>query len=228
MTDIFSQFRACPLLAGFPDEALHQAARLARIRRCPAGEMIYRKGELQSCLCVIAEGSVRINSVNSEGREAILIALNAGTWFGDAVFVPGAGRVYGATAHTDAVLVELPGPAFHELLQRFPEAYPAVVENISRRLWSAMTLIEEDALRNTTARIGRRLLFLCEMQRGGGAMGEPVTLNLTREHIANLMGMTRQGVHRTLKQFEQAGLISLGYGFIIIHDEQSLLDFLEQ
>ena len=87
-------------------------------------------------------------------------------------------------------------------------------------------MIEEDALRGTQARIGQRLLFLSQMQRGGKPESGPVTVRLTREHIANMMGMTRQGVHRTLKAFEAQGLITLGYGRITIEDEAALREHL--
>lgn len=226
MTDAFAVLRQCPLLKGFPDVAIAEAAQHARVRRFRAGERIYEKGEPQSNLCVIAEGMVRISSVNAEGREAVLIIFDQGTWFGDAVFSPGTGRVYGATAHEGAELVELPGPFFRELMQRYPESYPMVLDLISQRLWSAISMIEEDALRGTEARVGRRLLFLAQMQRGGMPAGGPVTVRLTREHIANMMGMTRQGVHGVLKGFRQRGLIQLGYGQITIEDEAALQGYL--
>ncbi|MGB1466651.1 MAG: Crp/Fnr family transcriptional regulator [Alcanivorax nanhaiticus] len=227
MLNVIEVLRACPLFQGFPDAAIVEAAPHVRVRRFDKNEPVYEKGEPQVWLCVIASGMVRIHSVNAQGQEAMLIVLDQGAWVGDAVFAPGAERVYGATAHTAAEIVELPGDFFRALMARYPEGYPVVLDCISRRLWSAMTLIEEDALRGTLTRIGRRLLFLCDMQRGGqrDATG-PVRVALTREHIASMMGMTRQGVHKTLKRFETEGLIELGYGFITVKDEQRLTDFL--
>lgn len=227
MNDVIDVLRRCPLFAGFPEVAITEAASHARVRRFQKDEPVYDKGEPQVWLCVIAKGMVRIHSVNAEGREAMLIVLDQGAWVGDAVFAPGADRVYGATAHTAAEIVELPGDFFRDLMARYPESYPVILDCISRRLWSAMTLIEEDALRGTLARIGRRLLFLCDIQRGGASERQgPVTIALTREHIANMMGMTRQGVHKTLKRFEAEGLIELGYGCITVRDEHALTEFL--
>lgn len=228
MIDIAEVLRGCPLFAGFPQAAIAQAVPHARVRSFRRNEAVYEKGEPQVWLCVIASGMVRIHSMNAEGREALLIVLDQGAWVGDAVFAPGVDRVYGATAHTAAEIVELPGDFFRDLMARYPECYPVILDCISRRLWSAMTLIEEDALRGTLARIGRRLLFLCDIQRGDKPRADgPVTIALTREHIANMMGMTRQGVHKTLKKFEAEGLIELGYGCITVPDESALMNFLE-
>ena len=65
------------------------------------------------------------------------------------------------------------------------------------------------------------------MHRGGAEPGGPVTVRLTREHIANMMGMTRQGVHRTLKQFQREGLVELGYGQVTICSEDALRRYLD-
>lgn len=220
--DVQAVMRSCPLLAGFPDEAFGEVAAMARIRRFGADDPIYDRGSMQSTLCVIASGTVRITSVNAAGREATLIIFDAGSWFGDTVFSPGMPRVYGATAHEEAVIVELPGEGFRRLMASYPESYPIALDLVSRRLWSAMSIIEDDALRGLTARIGRRLLFLAEIQGVRTSSSEPVSLKLTREQLANMMGMTRQGVHSRIKDLESLGLLELRYGQITLCNPQGL------
>ncbi|MDI9244515.1 Crp/Fnr family transcriptional regulator [Marinobacter sp. CHS3-4] len=216
----------CPLLSGFPPEALDELAAIGRIRAFNANEQIYEQGAMNTTLCVIAEGVVRISSINAEGREATLIMFSAGAWFGDAVFSPGVPRVYGATAHEPVKLVELPGEEFRALMGRYPQSYPVALDMVSRRLWAAMSIIEDDALRNIPTRIGRRLLFLAQIQGTGEAGKDPVTLWITREHMANMMGMTRQGVHKWIKAFEAEGLVELGYGRMTLTNPAALQAFL--
>lgn len=227
MTDIHTVLAHCPLFAGFPEAALDDLAAIARIRRFEAHELIYSKGSATSTLNVIASGVVRINSVNPAGREATLIMFSAGTWFGDSVFSPGMRRVYGATAHEAATLIEMPGEAFRQLMATYPQCYPVILDMVSRRLWAAMSIIEDDALRGIAARIGRRLLFLAEIQGNGEAGADPVTIWITREHMANMMGMSRQGVHKWIKDFERRGLLRLGYGRITLTDLAALQRHME-
>ncbi|WP_322001159.1 Crp/Fnr family transcriptional regulator [Marinobacter alexandrii] len=226
MSDLKSVLQVCPLLGGLPAAGFKEAEAMARWRQFRAGESIYDKGSMQSSLCVIAEGTVRISSVNSEGREATLIIFGPSAWFGDTVFSPDTPRVYGATAHEDARVVELPGEGFRQLLARYPEAYPRALDLVSRRLWSAMSIIADDALRGIDARVGRRLLFLTQIQGHGDRYTQPVTFRLTREHIGNMMGMTRQGVHRVIKRFEGEGLLKLEYGRITITNPSALQAYL--
>lgn len=228
MTRIKTVLTDCPVLSGFPPEAVDELAAIGRIRTFSGGEQIYEQGSANTTLCVIAEGVVRISSINAGGREATLIMFSAGAWFGDAVFSPGMPRVYGATAHEPVTLVELPGDGFRALMGRYPECYPVVLDKVSRRLWAAMSIIEDDALRNIQARIGRRLLFLAQVQGDGEVVTEPVTIRITREHIANMMGMTRQGVHKWIKEFEGQGLISLAYGRITLINPAALKAFLSR
>ncbi|MFN2361758.1 MAG: Crp/Fnr family transcriptional regulator [Marinobacter sp.] len=227
MTDIKAVLAQCPLFAGFPETAFCDLAAIARIRKFGADELIYSKGSATSTLDVIASGVVRISSVNPAGREATLVMFSAGTWFGDSVFSPGMRRVYGATAHEAATLVEMPGDPFRELMAKYPECYPVIVDMISRRLWGAMSIIEDDALRGIAARIGRRLLFLAQLQGDGDTGTGPVTIRITREHLANMMGMTRQGVHKWIKDFERQGLVKLTYGRITLSEPAVLQRYLD-
>ncbi|WP_101675349.1 Crp/Fnr family transcriptional regulator [Alloalcanivorax mobilis] len=219
--------QSCSLLSGLPAAALREAAAVARVRPFQANQVIYERGEVQSTLSVVGSGSVRISSTNEQGREVLLTLFEAGAWFGDTVFSPGMPRVFGATAHTDGDLVEVPGQDYRELLARFPEAYPRTLDMLSRRLWSAISIIEDNVLRDIPARVGRRLLFLAEMHDHSRGLG-PVTFKLTREHIANMMGMTRQGVHGVLKTMEEEGLIHFGYGVITLPDPNALRDYLNR
>ncbi|TGN40392.1 Crp/Fnr family transcriptional regulator [Marinobacter confluentis] len=228
MTGIKTVLADCPILSGFPPEAMEELAAIGRVRTFSGGEQIYEQGAANTTLCVIADGVVRISSINPGGREATLVMFSTGAWFGDAVFSPGMPRVYGATAHEPVTLVELPGDGFRALMGRYPQCYPVVLDMVSRRLWAAMSIIEDDALRNIPTRIGRRLLFLAQMQSDGEPDAEPVSIRITREHMANMMGMTRQGVHKWIKAFEREGLLSLGYGSITLTDPAALQAFLSR
>lgn len=209
--------------------AKRSLAEQARNRSYSAGEIIYPPGALQSSLCIIASGRVRICASNIAGREAILAILDVGAWFGDTVFSPGMPRVFGATAHEGCRVFEIQGETLRSIMREHPEAYPVALDQVSRRLWSAMSVIQDDVLRGTEARIGRRLLFLAQMHHRSGEEGTVgVSFSLTRELLANMMGMTRQGLHRVLKNIEAQGLIEFAYGRVTIADPARLKQYLDR
>ncbi|QKX16147.1 Crp/Fnr family transcriptional regulator [Microbulbifer sp. YPW1] len=228
MNDVLSVIETCPLLEGLSKPAKLSLAEQARNRAYGAGEIIYPPGALQGSLCIIARGRVRICASNVAGREAILAILDVGAWFGDTVFSPGMPRVFGATAHEDCEVFEIQGEVLRTTLRDNPDAYPVALDQVSRRLWSAMSVIQDDVLRGTEARIGRRLLFLAQMHNRSGQDGNvAVSFALTRELLANMMGMTRQGVHRVLKNIEAQGLIEFAYGRVTISDPERLMRYVD-
>ncbi|SEA44907.1 Crp/Fnr family transcriptional regulator [Microbulbifer marinus] len=228
MTELVPILDNCPLLAGLPNEAKLELARQARIRRYRADEVIYLPGAMQSQLSIVAAGRVRLCSSNASGREAALAILDTGAWFGDTVFSPGLPRVFGATAHDDCQIVDIPGEVLRALMADNPEAYPVALDLVSRRLWSAMSIIQDDVLRGTEARLARRLLFLAQMHNSPVDAGSTASFRLTREQLANMMGMTRQGAHRALKHIEAQGLIEFAYGRVTIPDTGRLQAHVEK
>ena len=221
----------CSLLKGLPGEGLAELAQVARPRNLAADEFLYRRGDVQPILGVIVSGSIRISSLNEEGREAVLVILDAGSWFGDSVFCPGQPRVYDALAHEQSLVLDIPGDVFHQVLARHPEAYPRMLRLLSQRLLAVMAIVEEDSLRDTLTRVGRRLLFLARMHSDDRSHlegnGRSVSLRLTRDQFASMMGMTRQGVHGVLKKLAAEGLISVGYGRLDIPDVDRLQAYLQ-
>ncbi len=216
----------CPLLTGLPQKARGHLAKKALYQRFASGDILYPPGSHLERLSIIAEGQVRICSSNGAGREATLAILDAGAWFGDTVFCPGNPRVFGASAHSACVVVDIPGDLLREQMAQHPEAYPVALEQISRRLWTVMSIIQDDVLRGTEARIARRLFFMAQMHNSG-KQSSPASFRLTRELLANTMGMTRQGVHRVLKNIEAKGLIESSYGRICVPDVERLKTYIE-
>ncbi|MBR9789869.1 MAG: Crp/Fnr family transcriptional regulator [Vibrionaceae bacterium] len=218
----------CPVLSGLPEEGINDAVHIVRPRHFDEKALICSKGDKHSSLMVIAKGAVRVNSISTKGKEVTLMIFDTGGWFGDNVFSPGMPRIFGATAHSDVTLLELPGDKFRQLLAKYPQSYPVILDLMSRRLWSAISVIEDDAIRGIEERIGRRLLLLATYQTNRAINADPCVVRVTREHIANMMGLTRQSVHKVLKKLEELGILKLGYGSITIPNPLLMEEYLKQ
>lgn len=228
MEDIKKLLLQCPVLSGLPEEGIDDAVQIVRSRHFDEKALICNKGDKHSSLMVIAKGAVRVNSISAKGKEVTLMIFDAGGWFGDNVFSPGMPRIFGATAHSDVTLLEFPGDKFRQLLAKYPQSYPVILDLMSRRLWSAISVIEDDAIRGIEERIGRRLLLLAEYQTNRAISANPCVVRVTREHIANMMGLTRQSVHKVLKKLEGLGILNLSYGCITILNPLEMEEYLKQ
>ncbi|ENG5980689.1 Crp/Fnr family transcriptional regulator [Vibrio alginolyticus] len=228
MEEVKTLLAKCPVLSGLPDKGLSEAAQMTKVRCFDEKALICNKGALQSSLMVIAQGAVRVNSVSSKGKEVTLMIFEAGGWFGDNVFSPGMPRIFGATAHSDVTVMELPGDKFRQLLAKYPQSYPTILDLLSRRLWSAISVIEDDAIRGIEERVAKRLLLLAEYQLNQAIDTRPCVVRVTREHIANMMGLTRQSVHKILKRLESIGMLELNYGSVTITNPKRLEEYFKE
>ncbi|MDF4956905.1 helix-turn-helix domain-containing protein, partial [Vibrio parahaemolyticus] len=53
-------------------------------------------------------------------------------------------------------------------------------------------------------------------------------VRVTREHIANMMGLTRQSVHKILKRLESIGMLELNYGSVTITNPKRLEEYFKE
>lgn len=214
----------CHLFEGFPSQGLIEAAGIARAREFKKGHVIYRKGISPKTLAVIETGSVRINAVNSAGKEMTLKICSAGNWFGEAVFFPESGRPYGAVAHEQTRLLEFSATEFNVLLSNYPQCYPSIVQQLGERFEAAVMVIEDDVLRSIPARLARRLLFSADFRTSHSK--DSASICLTQEQLGSMLGISRQAAYRAIQKLKSEGLVDFSYGSITINNKARLEAFI--
>lgn len=216
----------CRLFQAIPPEGIAEAALLARLREFEEGQIIYQKGISAKTLTLVESGSIRVNAVNSSGKEMTLMFCSAGNWFGDGIFFPDSPRPYGAVAHEQTRILEFAAADFIALLARYPQCYPSIIQQLGRRLEAALLIIEDDVLRSIPARLARRLLFAADFHIDGGA--DSASLRLTQEQVGNMLGISRQAIYRAMQKLKTEGLIDFSYGSISIISKAALEVFISR
>jgi CRP-like cAMP-binding protein len=168
----------------------------------------------------LVEGHLKISTLREDGKEAILVVLEAGNWFGEISLIDGRPRTHDATALGPAEVLALPRAAFDALLRRTPFAQ-AVCRLLAVRMRTLYGMVEDVTLRSTRARIARRLLLLARGDATQSADARRV-VPVSQEQLAMMLGITRQTLNRELKALVQGGAIALGYGRIEIASVRAL------
>ncbi|BBB64418.1 transcriptional regulator [Undibacterium sp. YM2] len=187
--------------------------------RLRPGEMLFRQGDQPNGFYALLSGTVKMSTLSAEGREAILIFLDAATWFGEISLIDGEPRTHDATALSEVELLVLEPPVFNILMQRNSFAN-AITRMLAKRIRLLYGIVEDAGLRSVRARVARRLLLLAEVanrQQDGHAL-----VTVTQEALAMMLGMTRQTLSKELQFFRQHDLIRLAYGSIEILSESRL------
>lgn len=187
-------------------QALLGAAELLRLR---PGEMLFRQGDAPGGFYGLLSGHLKISSLREDGREAILVVLEAGNWIGEISLMDGQPRTHDATALQAAEVLVVPQAAFAARMDEAPFAR-AVAALLAARVRSLYGMVEDAALRSTRARVARRLLLLARGDATFAASARPV-VPVSQEALAMMLGITRQTLSKELKALAALGAVVLRY-----------------
>ena len=121
--------KSSPIFEETPDRALASLAALADHLEITAGETVIHKGDLESCLYVIARGKMRVHD-----EERSIAVLETGEIIGEMALLDPAPRSASVTAMEDSILFRLEKEAFDIALADNPEIAHGVLRVLCRRL----------------------------------------------------------------------------------------------
>lgn len=215
---------ANPWFAALP--ASEQRALLAAAvpQRLAAGELLFRQGDPVAGpgggFFALLSGAIKISTLRPDGKEAILVLLEPGNWFGEVVVEDEVLRIHDATALGPVEVLAVPQPRFLALMKRLAFARAMAVLQAAR-VRALYTLLEDATLRTLRARVARRLLFLA---RGDATLSRESRreVALPQEALAMMLGVSRQTLSGELQALAAEGAIRLGYGRIEIVSVEQL------
>ena len=225
--DLLAPMSANPWFGALPLADRRSMLKASELLRLRPGEMLFRQGDPvpagSGAFFGLVSGSLKASSQREDGKEAILVVLEAGNWFGEISLIDSQPRTHDATALGAAEVLVLPRAAFDELMQR-PAFSHAVCRMLAARVRLLYGMVEDATLRSTRARVARRLLLLTRGDATQAVESRPV-LPISQEALAMMLGITRQTLSKELKALVDAKAVALGYGRIEIESVAKLEQF---
>jgi CRP/FNR family transcriptional regulator, cyclic AMP receptor protein len=215
---IRAALEATPWFAALPDAVRGAVIACAKPRLLKAGETLFERGEDGDGLFVVLEGTMRLSTVTTEGRETVLDFYGPGFWFGEVSPLAGEPRAFSAQAHEDAWLVHVGGAHLEALLASHAPFSRALLRLEAQRLLVLLGAIETYSALSMEQRLASRLLMLAERFGVAGERGLELTLDLSHETLARLTGSTRQRVNSILNSWQRAGVMEHHYGRLVLND----------
>ena len=214
--------RSVPLFRDFEPAELSELAQLITTRRFGKHQTIFREGEPGQSFYLILSGSVAIVHVVPDGRETILSILKERDFFGEMSIFESALRAASVRTLTDVEVGIIDRNDFLALIDRSPRIGRLLVTALSDRLRAANKLISSTTSQDIRSRLAALLINL------GQNFGEPtpqglrITLRLTNQEMANMIGTTRETVNRTLNRFWDEHVIDMRTAHVVIADQEKL------
>jgi CRP/FNR family cyclic AMP-dependent transcriptional regulator len=206
-----------PLFNGLDRVELERFAEVTREKSYPKGSVILFEDDPGDSLFVVRDGRVKVVLIGEDGREVILGVLGVGEYFGELSLIDDRPRSAHVIAMEDSNLLVLRREDFRKRVESSPSVAWSLLTELSRRLRRADDKIGGLVLLDVPGRIARLLLDLAE-ESGTNAIEK----TLTHQTIAQMIGASRETVSRAMKDFQDAGWITVERRRIALADRAAL------
>ncbi|WP_052248472.1 Crp/Fnr family transcriptional regulator [Chryseobacterium taiwanense] len=171
------------------------------------GQMVFSEGDQVSYYFQITEGKVKLNNYNEEGKEFIHNILGKKQSFGDSLIFLDKLYPMNAVCLVPTEIIRLPKNNFIDLLEKHPDISMEMNHCLSQRLYYKLVMMQNMASLNPSIRLKGLLDYLRSFHDNDCEYCFPV--ELTRQQIANLVGLRVETVIRALKKMEKEGKIKI-------------------
>ncbi len=217
-----SLLKKVPLFAEFGDEDLAAVALLVQPRRFSKHAVLVYEGDPGDALFVVVKGNVAVTRLSNEGKESILSILKEGDFFGEMGVLDASPRSATIKALGDVEVAMLARKDFLDLLARSAQMSLRLVLTLSSRLRATNQAIQAASYQDIRTRLASLLLNLEKNFGEKVEGGTRLTLRLTNQEMANMIGTTRETVNRMLNRFWDEKLIDMRTANVIITEHEKL------
>ncbi|WP_126249104.1 Crp/Fnr family transcriptional regulator [Chitinophaga rhizosphaerae] len=216
-------FRRESILAGLPEGDLKglMAHRLEQVYG--KGEVIFREGGFPQGIFFIVEGKIKKFKVDSAGREQIIYVANTGELMGYHAVLSEERYPDSAAALEKSRVAFIPKEDFLDILDRSPVLSRRLLKTLSHEFGVLANAVSLFAQKPARQRLALQLIVLREKYKVDFSPGMPVTITLSRDDLASLVGATRESVVRMLTELKEEGILETKGRKIIVHDVNKLI-----
>ncbi|NLE68533.1 MAG: Crp/Fnr family transcriptional regulator [Lentisphaerae bacterium] len=212
-----------PVFSSLSGQNLASVAALIRRREYPKGEILFAEGDRLDDLVIVNAGSVKAYTIAPDGREQILYVFSEGDFFGERNLFDGRTAPYTLQALEEVKTCAFSREDFRALIADHPDIALAVMEALQTRIARMENALRSIGVRSVDARVSALMLEFAEKYGKPVPEGVLIRLPLSREGMANYLGIARETVSRKLGQLEAEGVIrSISGKSLLILDREAL------
>jgi CRP/FNR family transcriptional regulator/CRP/FNR family cyclic AMP-dependent transcriptional regulator len=211
---IFS--KKVPLFSELDEGELQQLAGVMREQHYKKHSTIVHVDDPGNALYILKSGLVKVTIEDQHGYEMILRILYPTDFFGDMSLLDGMPRSATVTTQEFSDVLTISRDHFLNIIEKSPKILLKMTSVVSQRLRKANELIHSLAFFDVYGKVARVLLNLATERGRVTEQGTVIDMRLTQQELAELAGMTRETMARTLREFQQAGCIRVESGVISI------------
>lgn len=196
-----------PIFYNLDREDLFKITELIQHKSFKKGEIIFSHGDKVDSIIILNQGSAKAYKYTPDGREQILYVFSEGDFFGEQYLLTNRTAEYTVEALQAVKVCMLSKEQFEQLLLQHPNIAIKIIEQLGARMSRLERVMESMGVRSVDSRVYSLIL---EYTKEYGKMvpeGMLIRLPLSREGIANYLGIARETISRKLSQLESDGIL---------------------
>jgi CRP/FNR family transcriptional regulator len=191
--------------------------------RYAKGQYIFREGDPADYFHILKEGHVKCVKSSAQGRACTLKVLTPGDLFCcEAAVFDGACHPGSAETMGNVTVLRLRKQTYFKLLRKNPDAALAVIQYLGQRLNEAQERSKELAFDRAEQRLAGLLVQLAARMGVRTPDGIRLNVRLTRQDLADMVGITTETAIRVMGRFKRAKLVTGTAGTLLIRDMDGL------
>jgi len=212
-----------PIFSTLNEEEMNKVVNLIIRRKYSKGEIIFLEESKLDSLIIINKGQVKAFRDTQEGKEQILYIFSGGDFLGEKNLLTNKKATYNTEALENTNVCMIRKEDFRQLLREYPEIGFKIMEELCNRLEHFENAIESMGTKDVDARVNSVLLEFASKFGKKTSKGILIELPLSREGIANYIGLTRETVSRKMSKLQDDGMIEMiGNKKVIIKSPEGL------
>lgn len=217
-----------PIFTSLEQEDLIKISEVIEHKEYKKGDILFHIGEMVHSVIIMNVGSVKAYKYTPEGREQILYVFSDGDFFGEQYLLGNQKAGYTVEALDQVKVCMLSKSQFYQLITLHSAIGIKIIEELGLRISKLETTLQSMGVRSVDGRISALLLDFALKYGTKSEEGTLIRLPLSREGMANHLGIARETVSRKLIQLENGGLIkSVGNKNLLLLKEDILREMIE-
>ncbi len=225
--EIIESCMSCPhredrLFCNLPPPAVQKLASITSAAVYPKGATLFVEGQSPRGVFILCAGKVKLSTSSADGRTLILRISEAGEVLGLPATVTG--KAYELTAEviepTQANFIARTD--FLAFLREHGEAALRVAQQLGETYHSAISEMRTIGLSHSAGEKLARFLLDLSTEHDAGEGDIKLTLTLTHEEIAQMIGASRETVTRLFSDFKKKQLLQIKGSTLIIKNKAGL------
>lgn len=195
--------------------------KVSRHRDYPKNHVILAESAQPGSLYLLVSGLVTVRHSGLHGKELLLAYLYPGDFFGEMCLFPGLdARSAMIKTSTPSVALEIGYQTFMDLTQKYPRLWLELAGQLATRLRSTNHRLAEMPVLHAADRVWLAIKEIAA-NSDGPHLPEGKLVKITRQDLGKLAGCSRELAGMVLKDFAEAGRISLRGKTIVVPADAS-------